>query len=340
MMFRGLWQRRTPRRPTLALALGLMACFVLGLLPPAGRRPLKDAASMALRPGQRSAEWTRARVRVYKRAALRHLETAEKLAGAQRQLERLEQENHALRSQLEQLRRDQSETSKAEARHADPRRDLLQPKCVMAKTLGYQARSFLSRRGLLDVGSSGGVQPEALVLGIPAILDCGRDHRLESGQLVLSHGCVWGKVAEVGAHTSSVIGVTTIGYRDLIQLAGKAQATGEAPCGPQGILEGTGEPLARIRLVDVTAPVVVGEAVYAASPRGITERPVLYGHVVRLRRPVGAAYWEIWMRPAIETHQPQRVAVLSVELNTARLSQAAPKDTDSGQIDPSSTTRR
>jgi hypothetical protein len=76
--------------------------------------------------------------------------------------------------------------------------------------------------------------------------------------------------------------------------------------------------LARVRRVDVTEPVAVGDAVYAASDQGVLPQPLLYGFVVRVQRPVGAAHWEIWMKPALDG-EPESVVVLRAQINPARI---------------------
>ncbi len=78
-------------------------------------------------------------------------------------------------------------------------------------------------------------------------------------------------------------------------------------------------PMARVRLVEVTRPVSVGDLVYTAAEKGVLPAPLLYGRVVRLQRPIGAAHWEIWMQPALAADEPQQVAVLRTELNPSRL---------------------
>ena len=123
---------------------------------------------------------------------------------------------------------------------------------------------------------------------------------------------MWGKIVELGSHASVVRGVTEPGYRDLVGLGDSA--------GTEGMLEGTGQPLVRIRLVAVTEPVSVGDRVYTATGKGVLPVPLLYGRIVRLQRPVGAAYWEIWMQPAV-AEEPERVAVLRVELNPLRVAE-------------------
>ena len=108
--------------------------------------------------------------------------------------------------------------------------------------------------------------------------------------------------------------------RDVVRLAA-ATPSGAAPrLGSEGVLEGTGEPLARVRLIPVTEPVEVGDEVYTGAAAGVLARPLLYGRVVRVERPIGAAHWEIWMEPAVDG-RPERVAVLRIELNPRRVGQ-------------------
>ena len=83
-------------------------------------------------------------------------------------------------------------------------------------------------------------------------------------------------------------------------------------------MEGTGEPLARVRLVAVTEPVSVGDPIYSSAGEGVVTSPLLCGRIVRLEQPVGAAYWEIWMQPAVGPREPQEVSVLRTELNPRR----------------------
>jgi len=227
-----------------------------------------------------------------------HFQHADRVTEIQLQLQRLKQQNEQLAAELAAARSQVSVPGHAAADR------LLLARCVQARVLGRQARSFLGRRQLLDVGSRTGIEAEALVL------DYGHDAALEQGQLVLTGRRVWGKIVQLGPHTSVVRAVTEPGYRDLVQL-------GE-PSGPQGILEGTGQPLARVRLVDVTEPIALGDPVYTATGKGVLPAPLLYGRVVRLERPIGAACWEIWMQPAVN-HQPERVSVLRIELNPLRV---------------------
>jgi cell shape-determining protein MreC len=298
----------------LAVAVGLM------LVPRGWVDAMKGAAAVALEPGQRAMlrvrDWTGGGIAV----ARAQLALSAELAETQRRIRRLEQENHLLRAELlaERSRRsDQPE-------HAIDKTDqpLLRARCVPARVLGHQARTFLVDQKVLDVGLDEGVRRDALVVQPPIhLIDLGGGAGIQPDQWVLSGGRVWGKVVEVSRQTSTVLTLTEPGYRDLVRLADADSGEGPPRLGPEGILEGTGEPLARIRLVPVTEPVAVGDAVYAAGGLGFAEQPLLCGHVARVERPVGASHWELWMQPAAPNAEPQEVVVVRAELNPARLAE-------------------
>lgn len=295
--------------PAAALAIGMLVSVVLALLPGRWTGSIRGAAVTLLRPGQTIGlairrHGTRATARIRG-----HFQTAARLAETEDQLQRLKRQNSRLAAEL----------AAAQSRRWDPADNpgddedrLLRTRCVPARVLGRQARAFLGRHHLLDVGSREGIQQDALVVDGQGLIDRGRDADVRPGQLVLAGRRVWGKIVELGSHASVVRGVTEPGYRDLVGLGDSA--------GTEGMLEGTGEPLARVRLVAVTEPVSVGDAVYTATGKGLLPVPLLYGRIVRLERPVGAAYWEIWMQPAV-AEEPERVAVLRTEFNPLRVAE-------------------
>jgi cell shape-determining protein MreC len=283
-----------------------------------------------LRPGQVAVIAVRQQVAEGVRHVRRHFQDTARWTEMEAELTRLRQENEGLATELAAARN--NVRAAADRPRDDAREPLLRADCVEARVLGQQAVAYLSRRQLLDVGRQSGVQPNALVIarGQPAVVDCGRDHRLKPGQFVVSQARVWGQIVEVGAYTSVVRTVTEPGYRDLVWLAGPVAAVDDLH-GPQGVLEGTGQAQVRIRLVPATAPVAVGDLVYTAADQGIQAEPLFYGRVVRVERSVGAAHWEIWMEPAVGAMEPQRVAVLRTELNPLRVADKTDDATGGGQ---------
>jgi len=320
MMLPGAQLQNRLTAPSTVLALGLAVAVGLVLLPASCSGTLKGAAGALLRPGQLGMLELRERGGRVVALVKTHFHSAAKLAECQRRRMQLERDNRRLAAELAFVRSQRRSPSGRAPRADDAPQPLLSTRCVRARVLGHQARAFLADCHLLDVGSRSGVRVDALVVDSPlALIDQGSDAQLEPEQLVLSRGRIWGKIIEVGPLTSSVRTVTQPGYRDLVELADPDAEGSALGAGPQGLLEGTGEPLARVRLVEVTEPVAVGDAVYTAASEGLLPEPLLYGHVVRLRRPVGAAHWEIWMKPAVAPGDPKHVAVLRTVLNPLRV---------------------
>jgi cell shape-determining protein MreC len=301
-------------RPTGALVIALALAAIVTLLPHRWTAAAKSAVAEALRPGQVAVGSARQECERLWTGARRHWNTVDQLANAQQELERLRDENRRLQAELTAASAREDRTDKA----ADQR--LLSAEGVEANVLGLQARAFLGRHHLLDLGSQAGIEPEAMVVDAgPGLIDRGTDAQLEVGHLVLSGNSVWGKVVEVGRSTSTVRTATEAGFRDLVRLGNADNRQSDRHSGPQGIWEGTGEPLARVRLVEATEPVAVGDAVYAAAGQGLLSEPLVYGHVVRAEHLAGASHWEIWVKPAVERDEPDRVAVLRTKVNATRV---------------------
>ncbi|MCX7428566.1 MAG: hypothetical protein NTW96_23435 [Planctomycetia bacterium] len=289
--------------PTGTLLLGLAAVVLLLLLPGGWTVAIKGLAHEVLRPGQLAALALREHAERVTTAVKSHFQSAAELAELEEELGRLREENRRLDGAL-------TAASAASEPPDDASEPLLGVRVIPARVLGHQARVFLAQVGLLDVGSTSGVRPESFVVEMPPLVDRGEDCGVESGQWVASGGCVWGKVVEVGRRTSTVRPITEPGYRDLVTLTGP-DGKGR---GPQGILEGTGEPLARVRLVAVTEPVAVGDLVWTASGKGLLPKPLLCGRVVRVELASGATHWGIWIEPTVNSADVEHAVVLQAEV--------------------------
>jgi len=108
--------------------------------------------------------------------------------------------------------------------------------------------------------------------------------------------------------------VTSLGYHDLVMLTGPDGKR----LGPEGILEGTGGPLARLQFVETIEPVAEGDLVWSISAKGILPTPMLSGRVVRAGQPPGATLWEAEVQPAIDIRRVERVLILQAEVNPQR----------------------
>lgn len=298
--------------PAALLACGVALACALAVLPGSWTSAPKSQAAWLLRPGQQAALSLREHAGRATAWIGSHWQTAARLAEAEGEIEQLRRENAELAAERDALHT----RLLAAAEKKDAEAPLLRARGLPAHVLGSQARAYLARHKSLDAGTGEGVEPGALVFAGPPLVDRGSDAELQPGQLVVSGCRVVGKIAEAGPHTSTVRAMTEPGYRDLVRIG--------TPGGPQGVLEGTGEPLARVRLVEVTEPVARGDPVYSAGGEGVLEAPPLCGRVARLERPVGAAHWEIWVEPAVLPERIDRVAVLQLEVNPDRVAQKNP----------------
>jgi len=304
------------RGPRLALLIALGCCVLLTLLPRDCLTPVRDFTHRVLKPSQQGVRWICGAWRSQADRLHAGLAGDEQVVALQQRCRALEEENRRLQSAIELA----DHRLQANGTDSQAASRLLSPCLLPANVLGQQTLGFLARRQLLDVGARAGVEPQAIVTALPrCLLDAGRDRQVEPGRLVLAAGRVWGRIAEVGAYTSVVQTVCQPGYRDVVRLVSPG---GNPSRGPRGLLEGNGSELPRIRLVEVTRPVAVGDLVYTAADQGLLPEPLLYGRVARLERPVGGAHWEIWMQSDVEQDPPDAVAVVCVGDNTIRSAQS------------------
>jgi len=171
---------------------------------------------------------------------------------------------------------------------------------------------------IVALGHTAGARREALALVDSSwTIDSGRDTQIAAGDMALAGRRVFGKVMEVGAHTCVVRRADQAGYRDVVQLAARAEGT--LRFGAKGILEGTGEGHARLRLVNASDAVAPGDLVLTAGQQGLASQALWYGTVARCERRQGAPHWDIWVDLAAERDDPAHLIVLRAELNPARL---------------------
>lgn len=305
-----LWGSPTP---VACLALLLAMAIGLMLLPARLSEQARGIAQASLRPGLAVI----ARSRETWHGSLRWLGNLGSSSAVSTQLEReiqeLREQNGRLQAEIAWLR-SQAPAEQAVDAAAISTSPLVRPRLVEARVLGRQAQSFLKRQGLIDAGSSSGIAQGDLVLDPPALIDQGAATELSPGQFVLSGNRVWGKVLQVQPRLSTILRVTDSGYRDLVRIAGEDGAVTRP--GARGVLEGTGEPLCRLRLVSVTQAVAVGQSVISEGSEGVLSGALLYGRIERVEQLPGVAHWEIWVRPAFAEQRPTRVAVLTAEMGS------------------------
>jgi hypothetical protein len=199
-----------------------------------------------------------------------------------------------------------------------PTEPLLSVSAVEVRSLGRQALSAAQHVEILGAGRLAGLRTGNLVVE-PSIrfIDVGDDGGLARDDLLLAGRRVWGRLVEVAPLSSVAEHVSSVTFRDVVEIVPSASGIR----GPfRGLLEGsTSGP--KVRGVDVTVPVSVGDVVVAAVDPSIKGGPFLYGTVAEARREPGAAHWEIMIRPALAAGEESGdLAVLRIGLNPRRRS--------------------
>ncbi|HEV3339269.1 MAG TPA: rod shape-determining protein MreC [Pirellulales bacterium] len=311
MRFSGLLRHRRKMVPFRPLAAVLLASFTLGCLPGSLSVALKDAGRSLLAPGQQLAQsllaclgsWVRAWE--YRRDAARELRELREL------VERLHDQNTALQARLRQP------AGHAEVFFAEQPASLLSVRAVEARVLGERAQAFLRSTAIVSPRQPTEVTAGSLAVDFgPAVIDQGENALLTAGDVALAGGRIWGKLIEVGPQTAVVRRIDSPGYRGLAQIAHPADGVWKPLA--RGIVEGAGDGLCRIRMVDATAPVSVGDMVLAGEEHGLVDSALIYGRIERAELAPGAPHWQIWMEPAIAPQPPLRLTVLQPVINQAR----------------------
>lgn len=316
--------RQKPRKSDLSprlviLGAGLAIAGALALLPPDRANAVRWPLLTALKPGQRAVAAVRRSAGQTLAGVNDRFASAEDRARRLAEARALREENRRLRAEL---RAAQLQVELLAEKNR-PSNRLLVAGAVRARVLGVQARAFVAKTHLLDAGRADGAERGAAVIQEAAtVVDQGVQGGVQNGQVVLAGCRVWGKVLFAGDHASSVCRMTEPGFRDLVCLAAPPAEGRPARRGPRGILEGTGEPLARLRMIAATEPVAEGDLVYSLAGEGFVEEPLLCGRVARVQRPQGAACWELWVEPAADDSDGE-LAILRAAVNPGRMAQAA-----------------
>ncbi|MEX0714994.1 MAG: rod shape-determining protein MreC [Planctomycetaceae bacterium] len=231
---------------------------------------------------------------------------------SQRRIRALEAEVARLRDELD--RRQGDEAAAFPARPGEP---LVVPDLLAATVLGEEAATLWRAGKLLDRGTAAGVSESSLVLDAEGpLVDQGQDSGLEAGQPVFAGRTVLGRIARVGHWTSTLQLVTDPQYRGLARIVRRSERG--VAYGPQGILEGDGGELCRLKFVDATAAVAIGDEVYTDDLEGLLPEPAYYGRIVAAELKPGAAHWEVRVEPAGPPREPREVHVLRRVANPAR----------------------
>ncbi|HEY2841775.1 MAG TPA: rod shape-determining protein MreC [Pirellulales bacterium] len=303
-----------------SLAVTLAVGLLLAALPRRAIEPLRAAYDWCVEPGRFAAHRAQEVVGVHLRGWQARSTSAEKLAALERQIEQLTARNRELEIAI-------ASTTPADDSNRFTNRlpPLLQVDLLPAPVLGRHACTVLATDEIIRAGRDRAILRDALALAdSTTTIDGGEDAALAAGDVALAGRRVFGRVIEVGPHTSTVRRADQPGYRDVVQIA---PADGGSPeTVVRGVLEGTGERLARVRRVSAQLAVEVGDLVTTAEQQGLSSCPLVYGRVTRVERPPGALHCDIWVDLAIDGNLPERLLVLRARKNPARLAAAATVD--------------
>jgi cell shape-determining protein MreC len=126
-----------------------------------------------------------------------------------------------------------------------------------------------------------------------------------------------GRIESVGRWTSLVRVVTDAGYRGRAQIL-RTTSDGSS-YGPECILEGTGADLCRLRYLDRTESVEVGEEVFTGGRSASMPYPMYYGTIVRAELGPSDREWTVWVKPAVDPAMLQTVQILTQTANSIRI---------------------
>jgi len=314
-------ERTRTRSRTLGRRAAMAAWLLLSLLcwrvPPETWQPVRDLVHQAIYPGQRVVCGFETFVLHARHGLGAYLRAAGDVANQSDELARLQAENRRLRELLTARDwTDQNETESISWPTAGTP-GLLRTDPQEARLLGFQARACLARYGWLEMDRTSPWHPGDFALegGIGRI-DLGGDVDIRDEELLVSGRRIWGRVSEIGRRTSRVVRVDSPEFRALVILATDSHATWQR--GPRGVLEGCGDGQCEVRFVAATEPVAEGDLVLAAETEGVLDVPLLIGRIVSAKRTVGAAHWEIRVRPAVSERWPRRLTLLPIVANPER----------------------
>ena len=226
----------------------------------------------------------------------------------------------------ERERRQSSESSPFAVTSNSP---LIEAGVVSAEVISARQLEFLSQQLLLDVPDAEEPRADQLVLQslssqgdeetpeVNLVIDQGRAAGMRESLPVMAGQCVVGKLSDVGRRISRVRLVTDPLYRGRARIL-RTVDDGYA-YGPEGILEGTGEELCRLRYVSPKLSVRVGDEVFTADPLTSSSAPLYYGRIVKAELDENAHEWSLWIRPGCRFETLNTVQILQEQIATERI---------------------
>lgn len=309
--------------------LCLVLCGLLNRLPESWQSSARSFVLDSVSPVQAGQEWL---------AQLADDYRSQESLEIQQLIDRHEQEKQswelATRQQLIQMAELQERLERRQSSEHSPfvlseHSPLMQAQVVSAEVLSARQLDVLNRQMLIDLKDSDKIHADQMVLqslpqrvgaaslDLNLVIDRGQEAGIEASQPVLAGQCVVGKLSDVGHRISRVRLVTDSKYRGRARIL-RSLDEGYA-YGPEGILEGTGEDLCRLRYVSPKLSVRVGDEVYTADPLTSSSVPFYYGRIVKAELEENSHEWSLWIRPGCRFETVDHVQILQEQLAPDRV---------------------
>ncbi|MBD3674581.1 MAG: rod shape-determining protein MreC [Planctomycetaceae bacterium] len=207
-------------------------------------------------------------------------------------------------------------------------RPLIEADVVSAEVLSSRQIASLERQLLIEVTQVTDAHPDQLVLQASEnskdamrsaenlIIDRGTHAGVRESLPVMAGRCVVGKLADVGRRISRVQLITDPGYRGRARIL--RQFEDGYAYGPEGVFEGLGEELCRLRYVSSSNSIRVGDEVFTDDPLTSSTMPMYYGRIVKAELEENAHEWSIWVKPGCRFDTLSQVQILREQLTPLR----------------------
>jgi len=311
---------RTKTVPALwVLPVCLLLSWGLSRLPERSQSRGRALLLDAVQPIQTSRQWVQQQIPSWNsRTAYAH---RSHIQDSQLMRVRLETELRQTRLQLvaaldERRDRQQASLSPFQLSAGD---NLLQTEAIAAEVLSIQQQRFLHRHLLVETSDINSHHQDAMVLQAAfsedvrgeledsVVIDRGTTGGAVPSLPVFAGQCVVGMLADVGREVSRVRLLTDPEYRGRARIVRKLE-NGFAS-GPAGVLEGTGGKLCRLRYIQKTESVRVGDEVYTDDPSTSSSAPMYYGTIEKADLQPNEPEWTVWVRPGFD---PENLATVQI----------------------------
>ncbi len=307
--------RSTRSKPSTAglLPVFLFACWLISMIPASWQSSARAMLLDAIQPVQLAKQWA---INQY-----HQLSTTDQLAVAQLQQKLQHQrDNYQLLLRQKELQLVSALNKKSDRQDAKlspfnmlKSQSWAQTEVIRAEVLSGSQRKFLHRQLLIESSQKTASQIDQLVL-LPAnhddslVIDHGEVSGLTGNLPVFAGQCIVGSLMDVGQQVSRVRLVIDPEYRGRARILRKLNEG--LAYGPEGVLEGTGEELCKLRYIGKAESVRVGDDVYTADPTTSSSAPMYYGRIEKVDLQPNSHEWTVWVRPGFDLNELNSVQIL------------------------------